>query len=292
MRHGAAACLLLPREGSHPRPHSPTHSPPLQLNSETDFVARNALFQGLAARVAQGALATLPASLATVAGEAPSAAAGAAALAAAPLPGGHVGSAPAEACSTTEGIARVIAQVRENMVLRHACVLGGEGALLVPYVHNSPAPGLGSIGVLVALSHSSSSSSSSSAQLPALRQLGRRLAMHIAAASPLYLAKADVPAAALERERAVVAGQSGKDLAGKAPAMAAKILEGKLGKYYGEVVLLEQAFALGGEGGAQKVGAWLQAEGARAGVAGLRVAAFAALRVGAGGGSGSAPVGQ
>jgi elongation factor Ts len=162
----------------------------------------------------------------------------------------------------------------------------------VPYVHNSPAPGLGSIGVLVALSHSSSSSSSSSAQLPALRQLGRRLAMHIAAASPLYLAKADVPAAALERERAVVAGQSGKDLAGKAPAMAAKILEGKLGKYYGEVVLLEQAFALGGEGGALKVGAWLQAEGARAGVAGLRVAALAALRVGAGGGSGSAPVGQ
>ncbi len=271
-------------------------------------MARNGLFQALAQRAAAGALAALPRALDTVAGEAAGAGsavalAGAAALAGAPLPGGHVGGAGVDAtpCTTAEGVAGVIAQVRENCVLRRACALGGAGCLVVPYAHNSPAPGLGSIGVLVALRRGSSSSSGgdkggkggagAGAPLeatPALTLLGRRLAMHIAAAAPAYLSRASVPPEALERERAVLAEQLGKDVAGKPPAIAAKILEGKLGKFFGECVLLEQAFALGD--GSVKVGKWVEEEARSAGVAGgVEVAGFAVFRVGAGGGSGNAP---
>ena len=256
-------------------------------------MARNALFQGLAARAAAGALAALPPSLATLAGEASGDAGAlqaAAALASAPLPGGHPsGGAP---CTVGEGVAGVIAQVRENMVLRRAAALGGQGCLVVPYVHNSPAPGLGSIGVLVALRRKPSAAAAEAAaaeaplaSTPALLSLGRRLAMHIAAASPTYLARAAVPQAVVERERGIVAAASEKDLAGKPPAIAAKILEGKLGKFYGECVLLEQAFALGEEG--WRVGRFLEEEGKKCG--GVEVAGFACFRVGAGGGSGNAP---
>jgi elongation factor Ts len=248
-------------------------------------VARNALFQGLASRVALAALAALPRSLDTTSAQ--SNAAGALALAealgGAALPAAAAGAAP---CSVAQGLAGVIAQVRENMVLRRAAALGGEGCVVVPYAHNSPAAGLGTIGVLVALRRRAAGGGALE-RSPALLALGRRLAMHIAAAAPQYTSRAAVPPEALERERAVLLAAS-KDLAAKPPAMAAKILEGKLGKFYGDCVLLEQAFALGEDGG--KVGKWVDEEGKRAGVAGgLDVAGFAVFRVGAGGGSGNAP---
>ena len=276
----------------------PPSGAPLQLNSETDFVARNGLFQSLAQRAAAGALAALPRALDTVTSEAAagegsaSALAGAAALAAAPLPGGLVGGAGVGAtpCTTAEGVAGVIAQVRENCVLRRASALGGPGCLVVPYAHNSPAAGLGSIGVLVALRRSGGGGAAAPAPLPAspaLAALGRRLAMHIAAAAPAYLSRAGVPAAALARERAVLGEQLAKDTAGKPPAVAQKILEGKLGKFFSECVLLEQVFALGD--GSVKVGKWVEAEARAAGAGDVEVAGFACFRVGAGGGSGNAP---
>jgi elongation factor Ts len=267
----------------------------VQLNSETDFVARNVLFQSLAQRAAAGALAVLPRALDTVTSEAAggegsaAALAGAAALAAAPLPGGLVGGAGVGAtpCTTAEGVAGVIAQVRENCVLRRASALGGPGCLVVPYAHNSPGAGLGSIGVLVALRSSGGGGGAPLPASPALTLLGRRLAMHIAAAAPAYLSRAGVPAAVLERERAVLAEQQGKDVAGKPPAIAQKIMEGKLGKFYSECVLLEQAFALGD--GSVKVGKWVEAEARAAGAGSVEVAGFVCFRVGAGGGSGNAP---
>ncbi len=207
-----------------------------------------------------------------------------------------------------EGVTGVIAQVRENMVLRRAVVLGGEGCLVTPYVHNSPGVGLGSIGVLVALRLKGGGGGGGSTTpplslahpaAPALQALSRRLAMHIAAANPQYLSRQDVPQEALERERAVLMEQStgsggGGGAAAAAPAPAAKspelmkkIIEGRLGKFFGECVLKEQTFALGED--SVKVEKWLEGEAKAQGVPPVEAVSFATFRVGAGGGSGNAP---
>jgi elongation factor Ts len=185
----------------------------VEVNTETDFVARNEVFQGFVRDVA--ALA--------VAGTGADAIAG---LNEAVLPG----TGRTVAAELTD----LIARIGENMVVRRVERLAvGEG-VVAAYVHNALGAGIGKIGVLVALE--------SSADPEALHALGKQLAMHVAAAKPLYLDIAAVPPAALERERDILREQA-RD-SGKAEAIIEKMVEGRLRKYYEEFVLLEQAFVI------------------------------------------------
>ena len=186
----------------------------VEVNSETDFVARNELFQAFVRTVAALAV--------TVGGDVE-------ALKKAPYPGTG---------RTVEGeLTELVARIGENLVLRRAARLAvGEG-VVASYMHNSLAPGLGKIGVLVALE--------STAPEEALAALGRQLAMHVAAAQPLYLDIAAVPAAALERERAVLREQASGS--GKTEAIVERMVEGRLRKFYEETVLLEQIFVIDNE---------------------------------------------
>src|SRR5947207_3730284 len=167
----------------------------VEVNSETDFVARNELFQAFVRTVGGLALGTegdvealkeaaYPGTGRTVAGE----------------------------------LTELVARIGENLVLRRSHRLAVSAGVVASYVHNSLAPGLGKIGVLVALE--------SSAAEAALAPLGRQLAMHVAAATPLYLDIAAVPAAALERERAVLREQAKES--GKAEAIVERMVEGRL----------------------------------------------------------------
>jgi elongation factor Ts len=211
----------------------------VEINSETDFVARNAAFQGLATRVAAGALAALPAA-SRVGGAARAAAddaAAAAALAAAPLPGGDSLGTP---CNVGAGVTDVIAKVGENCVLRRAARLSVAGGVVAPYIHNAAAPGLGSIGVLVGLKPAGGAPAlvKGTPAFSGAAELARKVAMHVAAARPACLARAEVPTEALEREKTVLVEQA--RASGKAEALIAKIVEGRLNKYYSEVCLVEQ----------------------------------------------------
>ncbi len=185
----------------------------VEVNSETDFVARNEQFQGLVAGVARAALAH---------GEDVDA------LKAAALPeGGTIEAA----------ITHLVATIGENMNLRRARRLEVKQGVVVGYVHNALKPGLGKIGVLIALE--------SAADAAVLASLGKQLAMHVAAASPLSLDVASVDPAALDRERDVLKEQA--RASGKPENIIDKMVEGRIRKYYEEVVLLEQVYVIDGE---------------------------------------------
>jgi elongation factor Ts len=184
-----------------------------EVNAETDFVARNEQFQAFVQQVAR---------LALDAGDVE-------ALAAAAYPG--------EGKTVAEKLTQLIATVGENMALRRMASLAVGQGVVAGYVHNAQAPGLGKIGVLVALE---------SAGDPAkLAAFGKQLAMHVAAANPQALTIAAVDPAALERERAVLAEQA--RASGKPEEIIGKMVEGRLRKYYEEVVLLEQTYVIDGE---------------------------------------------
>src|ERR1700676_347777 len=217
----------------------------LEVNSETDFVARNELFQGFVRTV--GALAV-------------GAAGDIEALKEAPYPGTG---------RTVAGeLTELVARIGENLVLRRAQRLAVKTGTVASYVHNSLAPGLGKIGVLVALESEGGEA--------ALTALGRQLAMHIAAANPLYLDIAAVPAAALERERAVLREQA--QVTGKTEAIVERMVEGRLRKFYEEAVLLEQVFVIDGE---SRVGKVVEAAANEAG-APIQVAGFVRFALGEG----------
>src|SRR5579884_255715 len=217
----------------------------VEVNSETDFVARNELFQGF---------------VRTVSGVAVSGDGSLDSLKAAVYPGTD---------RTVEAeLTVLIARIGENMVLRRVARLAvGQGAV-VSYVHNSLGPGIGKIGVLVALE--------SAADGEALAALGKQLAMHIAAANPQYLDQASVPAAALDRERAVLLEQA--RATAKTEAIAERMVEGRLRKFYEENVLLDQVFVIDGESRVAKV---VEAAAKAAG-APIRVAAFVRFALGEG----------
>ncbi len=240
-----------------------------QVNSETDFVARNDIFQALASGAARTALATLPRAARGAHGTDGGGgdAALLAALAAAPLGGGAGGG------TVAAGVLDAIARVRENVVLRRAAALGGPGALVAGYVHNAAAPGLGGVGVLVALR---AVSGAPLAPAPALAAAARRVAMHVAAARPLAVARADVPPRALERERALA--EAAAAAAGKAGPLAEKVIAGRLAKFYAGAALGEQAFVF--DEAAPRVAAWLAAQAKAAGAPPVEVAAFAHFVVG------------
>jgi elongation factor Ts len=180
----------------------------VEVNSETDFVAKNELFQDFVRNVA-GLVLQHGADIE--------------AIGAAQYPGGG---------TVAEALTENIAKIGENQSLRRAALLEvGEGAV-VPYVHNQIAPGLGRIGVLVALE--------SAAPGETLNDLGRQIAQHVAAAHPLALSGNDLPAELIERERGI-AMEKAKE-SGKPEAIVEKMVEGGLAKFRKEHALLTQLF--------------------------------------------------
>jgi elongation factor Ts len=185
----------------------------VEVNSETDFVAKNAQFQDFVTTVTSIALET---------GD------DIEALAAAPHPAGG---------TVAEVLIANIATIGENQTLRRARRLSVTQGLVVPYVHNAAAPGLGKIGVLVALE--------SAAPAETLEALGKQLAMHVAAAFPLALDESGIPADLIERERAIGAEKAAES--GKPPEVIAKMVDGSVAKYIKENALLNQLFVIDGK---------------------------------------------
>jgi elongation factor Ts len=179
----------------------------VEVNSETDFVARNDLFQGLVKMIGQVAL---------------NAGADVEAIKAA-----KTGS-----ITVAEAIADTVAKVGENMTLRRAAGLSVGSGTVSSYVHNAVTDGLGKIGVLVALE--------SQGKADELAELGRKVAMHVAATSPLAVDPAGLDPAVVARERDVLADKFRAQ--GKPEAMIGKIVESGLKTFYKEVCLLEQAY--------------------------------------------------
>ncbi len=186
----------------------------VEVNSETDFVARNETFQTFVREVAKVALHV---------GESLDA------INAAPFPG--------TGRTVAEELTHLVATIGENMNLRRARVLSVPQGVVATYIHSAVAPGLGKIGVLAAVEGTS--------EAAALEQLGRQVGMHVAAATPEALDVTDVDPTALERERAVLIEQA--RASGKPEAIIEKMVEGRIRKYYEEVVLLEQVWVHDGE---------------------------------------------
>ncbi|MGD9811363.1 MAG: translation elongation factor Ts [Sphingobium sp.] len=183
----------------------------VEVNSETDFVAKNDQFQDFARKVAAVALET--------------GAADAEALASADYPDGG---------TVAEKLVSNIATIGENQTLRRVGQVSVNQGLVVDYVHNSVAPGLGAIGVLVALEGDASED--------VLRPLGKQLAMHIAAAFPLALSADGIDKDMLERERAIAADKAAES--GKPAEIVAKMVDGAVAKFAKENALLSQLFVI------------------------------------------------
>jgi elongation factor Ts len=182
----------------------------VEVNSETDFVAKNETFQDFVRNVARLALEH---------------GTDVEALGAAQYPGGG---------TVQEKLTDNIAKIGENQSLRRAAVLEvGEGAV-VSYVHNQVAPGLGKIGVLVALE--------SAAPAETLQALGKQIAMHVAAAHPLALSAEELPANLVERERSIAVEKAKES--GKPDNIVEKMVEGSLAKFRKESALLTQLFVI------------------------------------------------
>ena len=182
----------------------------VEINAETDFVARNETFQGFVRSVAEKAL-TKGGDVEALKGEV--------------LPTGR---------TVADELTHLIATIGENMAVRRSSVLSVAKGVVASYVHNATATGLGKIGVLVALE--------SDGDAGRLEALGRQLAMHVAAANPQFLDVASVDGSALDRERDVLREQA--KASGKADAIIDKMVEGRLRKFYEEAVLLEQVFVV------------------------------------------------
>lgn len=183
------------------------HAAVVEVNSETDFVARNDGFQAFVREAAKIALNTEG---------------GVEALEAAHFPGSQT--------TVKDRLQELIATIGENMTLRRTARLAVEQGVIASYVHGQVSEGLGKIGVLVALE--------SSGDVAVLSTLGRQIAMHVAATNPLALDASGIDAATVERESNILREKN----AGKPDHVLAKIVESGLKSYYKEVTLLEQPF--------------------------------------------------
>ena len=181
----------------------------VELNSETDFVGRNAEFQAFLGDVVQIALDKKGDIDAVKAAD----------------KGGK---------SVEANLTDLIAKIGENMSLRQSAYVEVENGVVVPYMHSAVVPNQGKIGVLVALE--------STADEGALKELGHKLAMHIAAVAPKFKTIDSVDADALAREKAIYSEKA--KASGKPEAIIEKIVEGSIRKYYEEVVLMEQAYIM------------------------------------------------
>jgi elongation factor Ts len=182
----------------------------IEVNAETDFVARNEDFQKFVKSMAEIALDT---------------GADEQALMNAAFPG--------SGRTAAEELTHMIATIGENMTLRRAAALTVETGVIGSYMHNALAPGLGKIGVLVALEGGATA---------ALEDLGKGLAMHVAASSPLAVSRDDLDPTTLQRERAILADQARQS--GKPEEIIEKMVEGRLRKFYEEVCLVDQTYVV------------------------------------------------
>jgi elongation factor Ts len=183
----------------------------IEVNSETDFVARNQDFQALVRAIARLAL--------EVGGDRDR------------LLGARV---PASGRTVADEITQAVAVIGENITLRRSALVEVGQGVIGSYVHGALAPGLGTIGVLVGLH--------SSGDPERLAALGKQLAMHVAAARPQAVSIDRLDAAILQRERAIYADQA--RASGKPDNIVDKMVEGRVRKFYEEAVLLEQPFVI------------------------------------------------
>ena len=190
----------------------------LEVNSETDFVARNEKFQDLVKNLLKISLNLEEKDVYKFA-EA-------------------LKAAKCEKCNevVSDIVANAVATIGENLQIRRGKTITVDNGLIVSYIHTAIAPGLGKIGVLVALK--------SDAPQDKLQELGKGIAMHIAATKPEYLTEADVPASKIDSEKEIARELAKKS--GKPDNIIEKMVEGRVKKFYEENVLLNQAYIMDG----------------------------------------------
>jgi elongation factor Ts len=215
----------------------------IELNSETDFVARNPEFQSFVGSVAQVALAN-------------------------DGDFDKTGAADMSGKSVTDTVTEMIGTIGENLSYRRSSGVSVSDGVVASYVHGAVAPNMGKIGVLVGLE--------STGDKAKLAEFGKQLAMHIAAANPIWVSQDEVDTDAVDREREVLADQARE--AGKPEEIVQKMVDGRLRKYYEEVCLLDQTFVIDGE---SKVSKAVEAAAADVG-APLKITAFARVQLGEG----------
>lgn len=207
----------------------------VEVNSETDFVARNVQFQGFVSTVAKLALKSD--------GDIE-------ALKAMDFPG--------SGRTVAEELTHMISTIGENMNIRRVQVVTADGGEVAAYVHGAVADGLGKIGVLVAGKGGD------------VQGFGKQVAMHIAATNPASLSREDLDPAIVEREKQILTEQARES--GKPEEIIAKMIVGRISKFYGEVCLLEQIFVIDGESKVSKA----------AEAAGTQITAFVRFGLGEG----------
>lgn len=183
----------------------------VEVNSETDFVARNDAFQDIVRNVATVAL-TTDGSTAAVA----------------------AATYPSSGKSVVDTIKDAVGTIGENLSFRRSAALTVNEGVVATYIHNAVSDGLGKLGVLVAIE--------TAGNADVAQAFGRQVAMHVAATNPLALTAAEVDPAAVEREKAVFTESARQS--GKPENIIEKMVEGRLRKFYEEVVLLSQAFVI------------------------------------------------
>jgi elongation factor Ts len=217
----------------------------VEVNSETDFVARNDLFQGLVKMVADVAL-TAGTDVA------------------------KINAAKAGSITVAESISDTIAKIGENMTLRRAAALEVGKGVIGSYVHNSVTDGLGKIGVIVGLE--------STGKADELNALGRQVAMHIASTNPISVDPSGIDPATIKREKDILADKFRQQ--GKPEAMIEKIVESGLKTFYKEQTLLEQPFIFDDSGKKSVAQALKEAEGKVGGP--IKITGFARYALGEG----------
>jgi elongation factor Ts len=216
----------------------------IEFNAETDFVARNDLFQNAAKSFAQLGLHHD----------------GVDAIHGATLENGR---------TVQDEVTQLIATIGENMQLRRAARLAVDEGVVSTYVHNAVSPGVGRIGVLVALE--------GEGDQEALRELGRKIAMHVAATAPLSLNTDDLDPAAIEKERAVLIEKAKEE--GRPDNMIEKIVEGQINKFQKDVVLSKQPFVMDPDVTIEQL---VANSGKELGSSNLKLAGFVRLALGEG----------
>ncbi|HKJ72872.1 MAG TPA: translation elongation factor Ts [Alphaproteobacteria bacterium] len=192
----------------------------VEINSETDFVARNEDFQNFVRMVAELAV---------------SAKGDIAAL--------NASAYPDSGRTVEDQLTHMVATIGENMRIRRADAVSVDPGVIANYIHSASAPGLGRIGVIVGLK--------SEGDAAKLEEAGRQLAMHIAAANPQAVTVEELDPEVVERERAVLTSQA--EESGRPADIVAKMVEGRLRKFYQDAVLLEQVWVIDGETRVSKV---------------------------------------